>query len=139
MIEFITVTHDTSLLGPLERSIHAAMATTAQTQHAGPLGLGWRLTAVDGTLHDLFTGYNAGAAATTGDILVFLHHDVQLLANAVAFERPLNLLYDPATGFIGIVGATRLNAQGTWFGDLPREQVMQYCRGCVAYPYENEL
>jgi len=68
-----------------------------------------------------------------------MHHDIRLLANAIAFERPLRLLKLPQTGLIGIAGSTRLNAQGCWWGDLPAAEVLTYCRGSVAYPDDNPL
>ncbi|HTP60525.1 MAG TPA: glycosyltransferase [Burkholderiales bacterium] len=134
MIEFVTVSHQPWRIGPLEKSLQAAMGPS---RWPGPKK--WRLTVIDGTSNDIFNGYNKAAASTTGDILAFMHHDIQVLANAVAFERPLRLLEEPATGLIGIAGATRLNAQGCWWGDLPLQEVMSHCRGIVAYPDENPM
>src|SRR5687768_891880 len=72
MIDFITVSKDPVRVAALERSLHATF---------GPPGV-WRLTPIDGAAHDLFTGYNAGAAQTSHDLLAFLHDDVLLLSNA---------------------------------------------------------
>jgi hypothetical protein len=135
MFEFITVSNNPQRIPPLERSLHAAMAGFSNPSG----GRVWRLTVIDGKTHNLFSGYNAGAADTAsggggGDILCFIHHDILLLSNAIAFERPLALLNDPTTGVIGPVGATRLNAVGTWWGDVPPEQVVAYCRGAVGVP-----
>lgn len=126
MINWITVSNDPEKIRPLERSIQSAMGD-----------LPWTLQVVDGQQHDIFSGYNTGAAATTGDILIFLHHDVVILANNVAFEKPLALLEKPNTGFVGVAGAMRLNTAGTWWGDLPQPQVMAGCRGAVGCPDQN--
>jgi len=124
MISFISVSNDAAKLANLERSIEAMLPNRAD----------WQMTAVDGAQHDIFTGYNAGAASSSGEILVFLHHDVALMANAVALQRPLSMLADSGTGFIGVAGAIRLNAAGTWWGDVPQAQVMAGCRGLVGCP-----
>ncbi len=124
MIEFICVSNDAAKVAILERTIHAAFPDRSQ----------WHLTAVDGKVHDIFSGYNAGAAKAAAEALVFLHHDVALIANSIAFERPLRMLEDASTGFIGVAGAVRLNAAGTWWGDMPQPQVMASCRGFVGCP-----
>jgi hypothetical protein len=131
MIDFVTVSNDVQKIAPVEESIRAMMAGFSLSDND------WRLRVVDGTKHDVFTGYNAGAAQSGADVLVFLHHDIRLLASAMALQRPLELLRDPSTGFIGVCGAVRLNAFGTWWGDLPQPQVMAGCRGFVGYPDAN--
>jgi GT2 family glycosyltransferase len=126
MIDFVTVSRDGGRVARLERSLHAALG--------GSEGVPWKLQVVDGERYDLFEGYNTGAARSCSDILVFLHDDVIVLGNRVALERPLAFLEDAATGFIGTMGATRLNVLGAWWGDLPKAQVLSYCRGAVATP-----
>jgi hypothetical protein len=134
MIDFIVVSNSPASVAELERTLHSAMAGMP----AGSAGeKSWRLVTVDGNTHDLFTGYNAGAAQGHADVLAFLHHDVRVHANSIALERPLELLKNPAVGFIGVCGATRLNAQGTWWGDLPQPQMLSYCRGAVGCPDGN--
>ncbi|HVT82907.1 MAG TPA: glycosyltransferase [Phycisphaerae bacterium] len=123
MIAFICVSNNPAKAASLERSIQASL----------PPG-SWQLTSVDGASHDIFSGYNAGAAQTQADVLVFLHHDVLLMCNALALEHPLRMLQEAGTGFIGVAGATRLNAAGTWWGDVPQPQVMASCRGLVGCP-----
>jgi hypothetical protein len=78
-LEFITVSRTPQRVQSLRQSL--ALATAGAMPH--------QLTVIDGNTHDLFTGYNAGAAQTTGEILIFIHDDVQLLANPLAFGRPL--------------------------------------------------
>lgn len=124
MLEFICVSNNPAKAASLQRSIAASFPAPGAHQ----------FTCIDGNAHDLFKGYNAGAAQSSADILVFLHHDVTLLANAMAFEHPLRLLEDAGTGFIGVAGAVRLNAMGTWWGDVPQQQVMAGCRGMVGAP-----
>jgi GT2 family glycosyltransferase len=123
VIDFITVTKEPGRIPRLEESLRAAL---------GPGdGANWTLQVVDGEQHDLFSGYNAGAAQSSGDTLVFLHDDVIVLGNRLAFEKPLALLADATTGFIGVIGANRLNHLGTWWGDMPQEHACGYCRGEV--------
>jgi GT2 family glycosyltransferase len=129
MVNFICVSNDQQKVMSLERSIRSTFGNTRP----------WKLEVVDGGRHDIFGGYNAGAANCVGDILVFLHQDVLVLANSMAFERPLLMLENPGTGLIGVAGATRLNAAGTWWGDLPQAQMLSFCRGFVGCPGKNEF
>ena len=127
-IDFITLSRDAARVKKLERSIDLAM---------GP-AFAWKLTVVDGNQHDLFTGYNAGAAQTTADIMVFVHDDVQFMGNAMTFGRPFELLNDPSTGFIGIVGARNLMTSGVWWSDASTpQQARAQCRGMVINPQPN--
>jgi hypothetical protein len=125
MIEFITLSNNSSRVSTLERSLHEALGGETWRDR-------WRLTVVDGSKYDLFTGYNAGAAQTSGEHLAFIHDDTQILGNPLTFDRPLRMLGDPAVGFIGIVGVTRLNNLGCWWGDMPQTQMLTFCRGLVA-------
>lgn len=126
MIGFITVTKEPCRVTRLEESLRATFGESD--------GSNWTLRVVDGHRHDLFSGYNAGAAQSSGDILVFLHDDVLVLGNRLAFDKPLALLQEPTTGFIGVIGANRVNLQGTWWGDMPQQQAFAYCRGEVMVP-----
>jgi len=129
MIDFITVSNNPAKVEILEHSLGMAMSAE----------LPWKLTVIDGTRHDLFTGYNAAAGSTTGEVTAFLHDDVLVLGNAISFKRPMQLLSDPAVGFVGVCGSMRLNTAGTWWGDLPFDQVMSFCRGAVGFPSENSF
>src|SRR5262245_59169741 len=97
----------------------------------------WELVQVDGSRFDLFTGYNHGAGQARGDVLVFLHDDVVLLGNRLVYARPLELLADPGTGFIGVVGGTEITADGYWW---KREKTLwSSCRGMVGHPGGSEF
>jgi GT2 family glycosyltransferase len=99
-----------------------------------------KLTVVDGNRYDLFAGYNAGAAQTSGDILVFIHDDVQIIGNVLSFARPIRHLTDPATGFIGGFGSKLLNERGTWWEkNQPKQQIAENCLGMVFCPSANEF
>ena len=127
-ISFITVSQRPEMVQKLEASLRAATG-----------GITWELTVVDGRLHDLFRGYNRGAKQSRADRLVFLHDDVQLMGNALTWERPLKLVDDPAVGFIGIAESRRLEAWGTWWGgNLTQEETFGSCRGMVWYPAEDD-
>ena len=100
----------------------------------------FQLTVIDGNTHDLFTGYNAAAAKTTGEILIFIHDDVQLLCNPLAFGRPLQLLQNETTGFIGAAGSRILESTGQWWGgNLTREQTYANCRGMIFHGAQNDF
>src|SRR5438477_9959276 len=124
MIDFIALSNDDSPARSLEQSLHQALGGDAWRGR-------WQFSVVDGTTHDLFTGYNTGARQTSGEILAFIHHEVLVLGNAMTFDRPLRMLQEEAVGFIGVCGSTRLNSQGSWWGDMPAPQVMSFCRGLV--------
>lgn len=129
-IDFITLSRDPSRVKTLERSIALAMHPAFE----------YKITVVDGTQHDLFTGYNAGTAATSADLMVLVHDDVQFTGNALTFSRSFQLLQDPSTGFIGIVGARFLMNTGVWWSQTTtRQQVMPHCRGMVINPRQNEF
>lgn len=129
-LEFITVSKTPQRIELLGQSIALAMGTAFT----------YRLTAIDGNTHDLFTGYNAGAAQTTGEILIFIHDDARLLCNALAFGRPLQLLLDAHTGFIGAAGSRLLDTTGMWWaGNLSREESLKNCRGLIFHPDTNEF
>jgi hypothetical protein len=129
-IEFITVSRTPVRVQSLRQSIALSMAGAFPHQ----------LTVIDGNTHDLFTGYNTAAAQTTGEILIFIHDDVQLLANPLAFGRPLQLLQNPETGFIGAAGSRILDTTGKWWGgNLTREETFTHCRGLIFHGAQNEF
>ena len=129
-IDFITLSRKPENVKILARSIELAMGKV----------FSFTLTVVDGNHHDLFNGYNFGASKTTGDILVFVHDDAQFLGNPLTFGLPFELLQEPATGFIGVVGARFLGVNGTWWGDhLTREHIMSQCRGMILNTRQNEF
>lgn len=129
-VEFITVSRTPQRVQSLQQSIGLAMAGAFAHQ----------LTVIDGNTDDLFTGYNAAAAKTSGEILVFIHDDVQLLANALAFARPFQLLQNLDTGFIGAAGSRILDTTGAWWGGtLTKEQTFQNCRGQIFHAAQNEF
>jgi len=92
------------------------------------------LTPVLSAEANLANKYNKGAAQTNGKYLGFVQRDTEILSNSIMFDRIEKLLDLPDTGIVGVCGAMRLNTQGTWWGDAPREQVMAGCRGAVGCP-----
>ena len=80
-LNFITVSRNPERVRSLESSLDAALGSEPSL-HAS-------LEVIDGPRLDLFRGYNAGAARTRDDILVFLHDDVRLLGNSLTFQEPL--------------------------------------------------
>jgi GT2 family glycosyltransferase len=130
VIDFITVSRTPQRVQLLQQSLGLSLGTIVPHQ----------LIVIDGNSHDLFTGYNAGAAKATADVLAFIHDDVQLLGNALTFGRPLQLLQDPSIGFIGAAGSRILDTTGAWWGgNLTRQQTFANCRGMVLHAAQNEF
>jgi hypothetical protein len=127
-IEFITLSRNPQRVQTLAQSIDLALRGVYPH----------RLTVVDGNRYDLFSGYNFGAAQTTGEILVFIHDDVQLICNALPLGKPLELLQNPETGFIGAAGSRILDTTGAWWGgNLTREKTFSSCRGLIFHTANN--
>ena len=105
MIDFITMSTNVTNQRKLEHSIAAGLGSAAGD---------WRLEVVDGTEADLFAGYNRGAARTDGEILIFVHDDVELLGNVLTFQKPLELVQRESTGFVGVAGTRCLHEHGWW-------------------------
>ena len=106
MIDFVTLSRHASNVEALERSIAAWLNGS---RHA------WNLLALDGNRHDLFSGYNLGASQGKGDLLAFVHDDVEFLGNALTVDRPLALLEAISTGFIGVAGSRLLPSNACWW------------------------
>lgn len=123
-IDFITVTHRPDVARQLAESIELLM------HGLGPA----RLTTIDGTTHDLFTGYNAGAAQTMSDLLAFVHDDVRFLGNRLTLERPIGLLSRPDVGFVGVAGSGVLSKDATWWGFRGPKGNLPACRGMITHP-----
>lgn len=125
MLDFITLSRDPGKVQQLTDGIEACMHGAGQE---------WNLQVVDGHQHDLFSGYNAGAEQTDGEILIFIHDDVQLLGNRHALRLPLELLQDPSTGFVGVAGSrTVLTDGGLW---CRRETIAETRHGRPSKPGE---
>lgn len=122
MISFITLSRQPDQVRNLQGSIRLALGTAA----------GWELIVIDGSQHDLFSGYNWGASQAAGDILAFVHDDVLILGNSLTFQKPLELLQDPATGFVGIAGSRVVGEDACWWNPHFSE-----CRGMAAHPSDN--
>jgi GT2 family glycosyltransferase len=107
LIEFITLSKDPVAVAALRRSIHLTCVDETP----------WNLTVIDGERFDLFKGYNNGIAQTKGDILAFIHDDAKLLGNFLTLAKPLELLRESSTGFIGVAGSQIINlSTGIWWG-----------------------
>src|SRR5690349_16184689 len=107
MIEWITVSRDPQQVKLLENSLAWSLGDR----------IPWRLNVIDGNTHDLFTGYNAGAAQCSGEVLAFVHDDVQLAGSALTLMQPLEQLKQEHVGFVGVAGSTLLKEDGTWWGE----------------------
>jgi len=130
MIEWITVSRDPQQTTTLENSLAWA--------HAGRID--WKLTIIDGQKHDLFSGYNAGARQTSGEILAFVHDDVQFAGSGLTLLQPCELLGQEQMGFIGAAGSRILTEEGTWWGGkLSPQETNESCRGMVARPQADGL
>jgi hypothetical protein len=128
MISFITVGYRPDLLQALAASLRL-----------GAGSIPWELIAVDGTAFDLFRGYNHAARQAKGDILAFVHEDVQFLGNPLTLAKPIECLNDPRTGFVGIAGSMLLEATGQWWGGrLSHDEAFENCRGMVIHPSIHE-
>jgi len=129
MLSFITLSHRPELADSLRLSLQSSLGSSVM----------WELIVIDGAKHDLFTGYNEGASRAKGDELCFVHHDVQFLGNLLSFRTSFDLLKNPSTGFIGIAGAVRLDADGTlWSNPTPEERfLLSDCRGMALVPGDN--
>jgi GT2 family glycosyltransferase len=121
---FITVSHKPTLVETLRSSLSACMGS-----------LPWELVAVDGTRHDLFTGYNEGAGRARYDRLVFIHHDVVVLGNHVALEPLRQAIDDDTAGVTGVIGVRFLMPSGTWWGgNVPQQMTFGLSRGMAMHP-----
>ena len=85
---------------------------------------------MDGAHYDIFSGYNAGAAQGKGEILAFVHDDVQFLGNRLTLERSLNLFHSLDTGFLGVAGSRVLLEHACWWQSNPHI----HGRGMVCHP-----
>lgn len=129
MIDFITLSRRKDVPKQLASSIAMMMLQ----MHP------WNLTVIDGDKHDLFTGYNRGAAETKGEFLAFVHDDVQFLGNPLTMARPLKCLENPQCGFVGIAGSRILRDDGCWWAQNTSIEVLANCRGMVAHTAEGEF
>jgi hypothetical protein len=120
-LSFICVSNDETRVAKLWASVRATFAA----------GTGFEIECItiDGRRFDLFQGYNEGIRRASYDVLVFLHDDVQVLSNCLAFVRPLELLADPATGFVGVAGTCVMPRSGVWW-----EVPVGSARGMTVYP-----
>jgi hypothetical protein len=106
VITFIVLSRDPERLASLERSLREGLGDR----------LGWCLLPVDGTRFDLFAGYNRGASLARGEVLAFVHDDVEFWGDPHSLRKPLERLADRATGFVGVVGTRLLGEDGNWSG-----------------------
>ncbi|HEY2574050.1 MAG TPA: glycosyltransferase [Verrucomicrobiaceae bacterium] len=106
MITFIVLSRNPERLSCLEKSLHEAKLGSLQE---------WELLPVDGTKYDLFTGYNRGARQARGEILGFVHDDIEFWGDHRSFCRPVELLAGATTGFVGVVGTRLLESHGVWW------------------------
>lgn len=120
MIDFICVSNRPEKQQKLAASIPLAIGDLSP----------WNLTVVDASEYDLFRGYNQGAAQTKGEILAFVHDDVQFLGNPLSMAAPLAALNDPQVGFVGPAGTRLLSRDAAWWIDNTSPGSPN-CRGAV--------
>jgi len=89
---------------------------------------------------DLFKSYNFLASQNEGlhkpsDLLVFIHDDARFLK---ASKAKLEALWNASDlgGVVGVAGATRINRDGTWWGEKEEDFIRlgDPCRGRVRHP-----
>lgn len=122
-ISWITVSRDPAKLAALRASLRVVFDNS-------PLDT-YEVLPQDGSQPGacIFKSYNQGAAQAQGEILGFVHDDVEFLCNWKSFEKPLELLRKPGTGVAGAAGTRVLPDDAKWWG-----APMQECRGAVAHP-----
>jgi GT2 family glycosyltransferase len=118
LFSFITITREQEKIEALEKNLSLVLGRTP-----------WELLVADGTKEDIFTGYNQQAALANGDYLVFTHDDVKFLCNGEVFEKPIELMEKPFTGFVGAAGTIMMPKEGCWW-KAPQSD----CRGSVYHP-----
>lgn len=64
--------------------------------------------------------YNEGAYGAHGEVMVFLHDDVTILGNRVAWKVIESQLQTTNCGFIGVTGTRRLESHGCWWDSEPK-------------------
>ncbi len=126
MIDFITLSRDDTKIQTLTKTIAAWFQGSPQE---------WNLIRIDGARFDIFSGYNLGASQGTGEILVFVHDDVQFLGNRLTLEKPLELFRASDTGFLGIAGTRVLLEHACWWASKPESAG----RGMVCHPAAGEF
>lgn len=119
MFSFITISREQEKVDRLQKNLESVFG------RATP----WELLVADGSKLDLFTGYNEKAAAANGDFLVFLHDDVHLMCSKECFDKPIELMGKPFTGFCGAAGTLSMPAEGCWWKSPQTD-----CRGGVYHP-----
>lgn len=123
MYSFITVSKDDNKVGLLNQNIEMVFGRSSP----------WELLVADGSVEDIFTGFNQQAELANGDYLIFTHDDVKFLCNRSMFDAPVELMSKPFTGFVGAAGATIIESEGCWWST---NQVN--CRGAVYHPSTNQ-
>jgi hypothetical protein len=126
MIDFVTLSRTPAKVEALRDSIGAWLQETSLT---------WNLTVIDGTQYDLFSGYNLGATRGNGQFLAFVHDDIEFLGNKLTIHRPMKLLQESSTGFIGVGGSRILLEHARWWESDPASDG----RGMAGHPDENEF
>lgn len=129
MIEFICLSNRPEKLQKLSASIPMAI---------GDL-MPWKLNVVDGNQFDIFSGYNHGARQASGELLAFVHDDVQFVGNPITTAPALNALKDPRVGFVGAAGSRMLNQSGVWWGQEMTQEVVSSSRGLVGHPSNRDF
>jgi hypothetical protein len=129
MVQFISLSRQRDNSDKLAKSISFIMGDLAP----------WNLIVVDGNQYDMFSGFNHGAGQAKGEVLVFVHDDVQFLGNPLTMATPLKLLEDPKVGFVGVAGTRLLEAGGCWWGRNVMRDVLASCRGMAWHRAENEF
>jgi hypothetical protein len=67
------------------------------------------------------------------DTLIFCHDDIQILSNKTQNHKSLEVLNDPAIGFIGVAGTTILDGEAVWW----QKKMGQALHGVVYHIHED--
>lgn len=123
MLEFICLSKRPAAVQKMAASIPMVMGSLSP----------FNLTIISGDHYDLFSGFNLGAKQTKGELLAFIHDDVQFLGNPLTTGPALAMLAEPTTGFVGVAGSRFLPEDACWWGGGTRVDVMNECRGMAAH------
>jgi hypothetical protein len=126
MIDFVTLSRTPANVEALRVSIGTWLEGTSFT---------WNLIVLDGTRSDIFSGYNFGATQGDGQVLAFVHDDVEILANRLTVRKPMERLQETSTGFIGVAGSRVLLEHACWWQSHPESD----CRGMAAHTDDGDF
>jgi hypothetical protein len=124
-ISFVTASRDETKPALLRKNL--------ETVFAGCTEIDWDLTPAIG-YPSIARAYNWGAENSKGEILCFIHDDVELICAWTCFREPLRLLSKVGAGLLGVAGTKTLPKDGKWWSAKNEE-----CRGAVYHAGPEEF